>query len=109
MFHLAAIWGARAGHAVRLVSANDHRHSAGSAHYAGLALDLHASDPGGLAAFLTRAGYLVLWNVPGHYAHVHVEATRAVARAARALAPAPPRAPTQAAASPSQRRAPWGG
>jgi hypothetical protein len=58
---------------VRLVSANDHRHTRGSAHYAGLAVDLHASDLEGLSRALRSAGYHVLWNVPGHYGHVHVE------------------------------------
>lgn len=73
IFDLADIWAARTGNTVRLVSANDHTHSRGSAHYAGLALDLHASDLDGLAAALSRAGYRVLWNVRGHYGHVHVE------------------------------------
>ena len=73
MFSLADIWAARTGHDVRLVSANDHVHSRGSAHYAGLALDFHSSDPDGLSELFRRAGYRVLWEVPGHYAHVHVE------------------------------------
>jgi hypothetical protein len=76
MFDVADIWATRTGHAVRLVSANDHVHSRGSAHYAGMALDLHSSDPDALSAALQRAGYLVLWNVPGHYGHVHVEHER---------------------------------
>ena len=73
MFDLADIWAARSGHEVRLVSANDHVHSRGSAHYAGLALDFQSSDPEGLATFFRLAGFRVLWNVPGHYGHVHVE------------------------------------
>lgn len=73
MFDIADIWAARTGNTVRLVSANDHVHSRGSAHYSGAALDLHSSDPGGLSAALREAGYRVLWNVPGHWAHVHVE------------------------------------
>jgi hypothetical protein len=73
MFDLAEIWAARTRHDVRLVSANDHAHSRGSAHYAGLALDFHSSDPDGLSAAFRRAGYRVLWKVPGHYGHVHVE------------------------------------
>lgn len=73
IFDLADIWAVRTGASVRVVSANDHSHSRGSAHYAGLALDLHSSDPGGLAEALRRAGYRVLWNVPGHYGHVHAE------------------------------------
>jgi hypothetical protein len=73
IFNLADIWAARTGQNVRLVSANDHVHSSGSAHYAGLAVDLQSSDPDGLSATLRRAGYRVLWKVPGHYAHVHVE------------------------------------
>jgi hypothetical protein len=73
MFHLADIWAARTGQSVRLVSANDHSHSVRSRHYEGLALDLHSSDPDGLSEMLRSAGYRVLWNVRGHYAHVHVE------------------------------------
>jgi len=73
MFDLADIWGARTGNTVRLVSANDHVHSRGSAHYAGLALDLHSTDDDALAAVFDRAGYRVLWKTRGHYAHVHVE------------------------------------
>jgi hypothetical protein len=73
IFDLADIWAARTRNDVRLVSANDHVHSRRSAHYLGLALDLHSSDPAGLSTALRRAGYHVLWNVPGHYGHVHVE------------------------------------
>jgi hypothetical protein len=73
MLDLANIWASRTGHDVRLVSANDHVHSRGSAHYLGLALDFHSSDPDNLSAMLRQAGYRVLWKVPGHYAHVHVE------------------------------------
>jgi hypothetical protein len=73
IFDLADIWATRSGATVRLVSANDHSHSRQSAHYVGLALDLHSSDPGGLARALRDAGYRVLWNVPGHYGHVHAE------------------------------------
>jgi hypothetical protein len=73
MFHLADIWATRTGRDVRLVSANDHVHSLRSAHYAGLALDFLSSDPEGLSTTFQRAGYRVLWNVPGHYGHVHVQ------------------------------------
>ena len=73
MFHLADIWATRTGTEVRLVSANDHVHSRGSAHYEGRAIDLHASDLPALARAMRDAGYRVLWNVPGHYTHVHVE------------------------------------
>ena len=75
IFNLADIWAARTGHDVRLVSANDHIHSSGSAHYAGLAVDFQSSNPDGLSATLRGAGYRVLWRVPGHFAHVHVEHT----------------------------------
>ena len=85
MFDLADIWSARTGHDVRLVSANDHVHSRGSAHYAGLALDFHSSDPDGLSETFRHAGYRVLWNVPGHYAHVHVERSGASGMAPRAV------------------------
>ena len=73
MFGLADIWAARTGHDVRLVSANDHVHSRGSAHYEGKALDFMSSDNDGLSALFRQAGYRVLWRVPGHYGHVHVE------------------------------------
>lgn len=73
IFHLADIWAARTGTDVRLVSANDHGHTRNSKHYAGLAVDLHASDLDGLARVMRGAGYRVLWRVPGHYSHVHVE------------------------------------
>jgi hypothetical protein len=73
MFDLADIWATRTGEEVTLVSANDHVHTRGSAHYAGRALDFHSSDPDGLSDLLRRAGYRVLWNVRGHYGHVHVE------------------------------------
>jgi hypothetical protein len=73
MFDLADIWATRTGEEVRLVSANDHVHSRGSAHYEGLALDFQSSDPDALAATFRLAGYRVLWKVPGHYGHVHVE------------------------------------
>ena len=73
MFDLADIWAARTSREVRLVSANDHVHTRGSAHYEGLALDFHSSDPDGLSELFRQAGYRVLWDVPGHYAHVHVE------------------------------------
>jgi hypothetical protein len=73
MFGLADIWAARTGSDVRLVSANDHVHSRGSAHYDGKALDFMSSDNDGLSTLFRQAGYRVLWRVPGHYGHVHVE------------------------------------
>jgi len=73
MFDLADIWAARTGRDVRLVSANDHVHSRGSAHYDGKALDFQSSDNDGLSALFRQAGFRVLWRVPGHYGHVHVE------------------------------------
>ena len=74
MFDLADIWARRTGEEVRLVSANDHVHSRKSAHYEGRAIDLHSSANAALARVLRAAGYAVLWNVPGHFGHVHVEA-----------------------------------
>jgi hypothetical protein len=73
MFDLADIWATRTGSDVRLVSANDHVHSRGSAHYDGRALDFMSSDNDRLSALFREAGYRVLWRVPGHYGHVHVE------------------------------------
>jgi hypothetical protein len=74
MFDLADIWAARTRQSVRLVSANDHIHSRGSAHYEGLALDFQSSNADALSNTFRLAGYRVLWKVPGHYGHVHVEA-----------------------------------
>ncbi|MGD9901953.1 MAG: hypothetical protein AB7U83_00685 [Vicinamibacterales bacterium] len=67
------------------MSANDHVHSRASAHYEGLAVDLHSSDNDGLAGAMRQAGFLVLWRVPGHFGHLHVEVTGQ--DVARALAP----------------------
>ena len=100
MFNLADIWAARTGHEVRLVSANDHVHSRGSAHYAGLALDLHSSDPDTLSDVFRRAGYRVLWDVPGHRAHLHVEQVAPNARAFRSR-----RVASQALRKPSEPHA----
>jgi hypothetical protein len=77
IFDMADIWAARTGEHVRLVSANDHIHSRRSAHYEGLALDFQSSNPDALSATFRQAGYRVLWRVPGHYGHVHVERDRA--------------------------------
>ncbi len=73
MFFSAAVWAMRTGNTVRLVSANDHIHVNESLHYANRALDFHSSDLGGLAVWMVGQGYRVLYNVPGHYAHVHAE------------------------------------
>jgi hypothetical protein len=90
IFDLADIWARRTGHAVRLVSANDHVHSRASAHYEGRAVDLHSSANDLLARAMRELGFAVLWNVRGHYGHVHVE-TPGAEPVARALGPpAPP-------------------
>jgi hypothetical protein len=89
MFDLADIWATRTGKEVRLVSANDHIHSRGSAHYAGLALDFQSSDPEGLSTTFRLAGYRVLWKVPGHYGHVHVEHVEQDGSRAASLDPRP--------------------
>jgi hypothetical protein len=97
IFDVADIWAARTGATVRLVSANDHVHSRASAHYDGLAVDLHSSAPDALAAAMRQAGFTVLWRVPGHYGHLHVEVA-GQARVARALGPV-------AVTPPARRRA----
>jgi hypothetical protein len=79
MFDLADIWARRTGHEVRLVSANDHVHARKSMHYAGLAVDLHSDAPDALAEALRGLGYRVLWRVPGHFGHLHVELADAAA------------------------------
>jgi hypothetical protein len=76
MFALADIWAARTAEAVTLVSANDHIHARGSAHYDGRALDFQSSNDDELSRMFRLAGYRVLWKVPGHYGHVHVEQER---------------------------------
>lgn len=74
MFDLADIWARRTGNEVRLVSANDHVHSRKSMHYAGQAIDLHSSAPDALAEAMRSLGFRVLWRVPGHFGHLHIEA-----------------------------------
>ena len=76
IFDMADIWAARTGERVRLVSANDHIHTRRSAHYAGMALDFLSADPDALSTMFRLAGYRVLWKVPGHYGHLHVEQPR---------------------------------
>jgi hypothetical protein len=74
MFHTAAVWAWRSGNSLRVVSANDHQHSSPrSKHFSDEALDFHSSDLDGLATHLRRFQYRVLWQVPGHFAHVHAE------------------------------------
>jgi len=98
IFDLADIWAARTGASVRLVSANDHVHTRGSAHYEGLAVDFHSSDPDGLSDLLQRAGYRVLWRVPGHYGHVHAEVAGPAGYAPVGIAPLFPGRSVQSAA-----------
>ena len=74
LFHIAQTWATRNGETLRVVSANDHIHtSPRSRHYSDEALDFHSSDLDGLAEWLSGYGFRVLWNVPGHFAHVHAE------------------------------------
>jgi len=102
MFDIADIWATRTGRQVRLVSANDHIHANHSAHYEGLALDLLSSDNDGLADLFRTIGYRVLWRVPGHFGHVHVQEPvnsetpqRQVARVDAVRPPASPQARTE--------------
>jgi len=73
MFHVAQTFATRSGAYLRVVSANDHDHVRNSEHYADRALDFWSSDLDGLATWLTAYGYRVLWQVPGHFEHVHAE------------------------------------
>lgn len=84
MFDLADVWATRTGNDVRLVSANDHVHARRSMHYAGLAIDLHSSANDALAEAMRKLGFRVLWNVPGHFGHLHVEMPDATAAAVTA-------------------------
>ncbi len=103
IFDLADIWATRTGNTVRLVSANDHVHARGSAHYAGVAVDLHTSDPAGLSEVLRQVGYRVLWNVPGHRAHIHVEQVSLQRSPAPRMLPPVVRARGEAAGRPPAR------
>lgn len=69
----AGVWAAQTGNRLRLVSANDHTHARESSHYVDRAVDFQGEGLSALAAWFERRGYWVLWQVPGHYAHVHVE------------------------------------
>ena len=71
IFWTAAVWAVRSGNTVTVVSGNDHLHSTNSDHYSGRALDFHSSDMAGLNAWLNRYGYRTLWQVTGHFYHVH--------------------------------------
>ena len=73
MFDLADIWSRRTGHEVRLVSANDHNHTGNRCITPVMAIDLHSSAPDELAEAMRNLGFRVLWRVPGHYRHLHVE------------------------------------
>ena len=75
MFHIAQTFATRSGAYLRVVSANDHDHVNGSMHYQDRALDLHSSDLPGLARWMEGYGYRVLFDMPGHYFHVHAELT----------------------------------
>jgi hypothetical protein len=99
---VADIWARRTGQEVRLVSANDHIHSRASAHYEGLAVDLHSTAPDALAEAMRQAGFMVLWRVAGHFNHLHVEVKgQDVARTLGFPQPAP--------ALPAKRRSAGGG
>lgn len=69
----ALIWAHRTCHWVRVTSGNDHTHVPQSLHYTDQAVDLMSDDLDGLHAFLSALGYRTLYQVPGHFQHVHVE------------------------------------
>jgi len=73
LYDTAAIWAIRSNNEVTVVSANDHVHARNSAHYEDKAVDLHSTDNESLARYLQDLGHTVLWQVPGHYGHVHVQ------------------------------------
>lgn len=58
---------------VRVTSGNDHTHAPNSRHYTNEAVDFVSADLRGLTRFLSGLGYRTLYDVPGHYHHVHVE------------------------------------
>jgi len=71
MYWTAAVWAVRSGNWVTVVSANDHIHMKDSMHYSNRALDFHSSDIDGLNMWLNYQGYGTLWQVAGHFNHVH--------------------------------------
>ena len=75
MLILAALWTRLSGTTLRVVSASDHIHTRKSAHYRDAAIDFQG-EPRWLndfAKWMRGWGYRVLWRVPGHWKHVHVE------------------------------------
>ena len=58
---------------VRVVSANDHQHVTGSAHYKDAAVDVQGDNLDGLAVYLRKYGATVYWRSAGHWTHLHAE------------------------------------
>lgn len=73
ILEMAHYWAFQAGAKLRVVSANDHRHQRKSMHYAGAAIDFQGEQLDSLAKWFRNWDYRVLWHVPGHRRHVHVE------------------------------------
>lgn len=67
------IWALRTCHWVRVTSGNDHIHAWNSLHYTNQAVDLMSDNLDELNSFLSRIGYRTLYQVRGHFNHVHVE------------------------------------
>jgi hypothetical protein len=58
---------------VRIVSGNDHGHAYNSTHYQDRAIDFWSGDMDGLNEWLVGLQYRTLWQVRGHFNHVHAE------------------------------------
>jgi hypothetical protein len=85
ILEVAAEWSVYTQREVVVTSLNDHIHTPQSLHYQDRAVDFTVRTQGGapdrlalthFATWLTTqlgAVYEVIWDVPGHYNHVHVE------------------------------------
>ncbi len=73
MLELAAYWASLSGAYLRVVSAMDHIHGLHSAHYSGDALDFQGQQLDDFAQWMRGWGFVVLWQVRGHFGHVHVQ------------------------------------
>jgi len=84
LLNLASVWSARHGRDIRVTSWNDHDHANKSLHYEDRAIDFQVLSGVVLDKKATAdlanhfrgnlgLGWDVVWNVPGHYNHIHVE------------------------------------
>jgi len=83
VLNLIAVWSAREGKIVRITSINDRDHSDNSLHDEDLAFDFVVAWDESMTKWTSilveylrtqlGLGYDIVWNVPEHYTHAHVE------------------------------------